>query len=46
MKNIKKIALATTALLLLSTTASLADITLNALFMSQAAYSEDRKSVV
>ena len=40
MKNIKKIALATTALLLLSTTASLADITLNALFMSQAAYSE------
>lgn len=40
MKNIKKIALATTALLLLSTTASLADTTLNALFMSQAAYSE------
>lgn len=40
MKNTNKIALATTALLLLSTTMSLAETTLNALFMSQAAYSE------
>lgn len=40
MKTIKLVAFATTALTLLSTQAALADTTLKALFMSQAAYSE------
>lgn len=40
MKTIKLVAFATTALTLLSTHAALADTTLKALFMSQAAYSE------
>lgn len=40
MKTIKLVAFATTALTLVSTQAALADTTLKALFMSQAAYSE------
>jgi multiple sugar transport system substrate-binding protein len=40
MKNIKIMTLATTAMTLLLAPAAFAEITLNALFMSQAAYSE------